>query len=69
MIKESYGNAFVPCLVDHYQDVYVVDYRYYTGSLSYLVISKGIQDVIFLNNAEALSSDDVVSKIYNVAVS
>ena len=69
MIKESYGNAFVPFLVDHYQDVYVVDYRYYTGSLSYLVISKGIQDVIFLNNAEALSSDDVVSKIYNVAVS
>ncbi|MBS5215556.1 MAG: hypothetical protein KHY79_06960 [Clostridiales bacterium] len=69
VIKESYGNAFVPFLVDHYQDVYVVDYRYYTGSLSYLVISKGIQDVIFLNNAEALSSDDVVSKIYNVAVS
>ncbi len=69
VVKESYGNAFVPFLVDHYQDVYVVDYRYYTGSLSYLIISKGIQDVIFLNNAEALSSDDVVNNIYNVAVS
>ena len=69
VIKESYGNAFVPFLVDHYESVYVVDYRYYQGSLSYLVISEGINDVIFLNNAEALSSDDVVSKIYSVAVS
>lgn len=69
VVKESYGNAFVPFLVDHYQDVYVVDYRYYEGSLSYLVLSKGIKDVIFLNNAEALSSEDVVNKIYSMAVS
>lgn len=69
VIKESYGNAFVPFLVDHYQDVYVLDYRYYSGSLSNLVITKGIKDIIFLNNAEALSSEDVVSKIYNLAVS
>ena len=29
VIKESFGNAFVPFLVDHYETVYVVDYRYY----------------------------------------
>jgi len=33
VIKESYGNAFVPFLVDHYQMVYVVDYRYYEDNL------------------------------------
>ncbi len=69
VVKESYGNAFVPFLVDHYQDIYVIDYRYYEGSLSYLAISNNVTDIIFLNNAEALSSDDTVNKIYSVAVS
>ena len=30
VLKESYGNCFVPFLVDHYQTVYVLDYRYTT---------------------------------------
>ncbi|MCD8299853.1 MAG: hypothetical protein LUC41_01545, partial [Clostridiales bacterium] len=28
VIKESYGNAFVPFLTDNYEYVYIVDYRY-----------------------------------------
>ena len=32
VVKESYGNAFVPWLVDHYQNVYVVDYRITPGT-------------------------------------
>lgn len=60
VIKESYGNAFVPFLVDHYQHVYIVDYRYfykypkYNNSLVQLVQENNIQDVIFINNAEAM---------------
>lgn len=55
LIKESYGNAFAPFLVDHYQHVYVVDYRYYNQNLSSFISEKGITDVIFLNNSDALS--------------
>lgn len=55
LIKESYGNAFAPFLVDHYQHVYVVDYRYYNQNLSSFISEKGINDVIFLNNSDALS--------------
>lgn len=60
VIKESYGNAFVPFLVDHYQHVYIVDYRYfkkypkYNNSLIQLVQENNIQDVIFINNSEAM---------------
>ena len=32
VVKESFGNAFVPYLVDHYQTIYEVDYRYYKKS-------------------------------------
>ncbi len=55
LVKESYGNAFAPFLVDHYQNVYIVDYRYYTGSLIDFIESKNIKDVLFLNNSDALS--------------
>ena len=55
LIKESYGNAFAPFLVDHYQYVYVIDYRYYEGNLTQFVKDKKVNDVILLNNMEALS--------------
>ena len=55
LIKESYGNAFAPFLVDHYQHVYIIDYRYYEGNLTQFVKDKNVQDVILLNNMEALS--------------
>lgn len=55
VIKESYGNAFVPWLVDHYQNVYVVDYRYYTDNLTQFVKDHQVDDVIFVNNASALT--------------
>ena len=53
LVKESFGNAFAPFLVDSYEYVYVVDYRYFGGTLSELVDAKGVDDVIFLNNVVA----------------
>ena len=50
VIKDSYGNAFVPFLIPHYSTVYVIDPRYYTGSLSGFCADKEIEDVIFLVN-------------------
>lgn len=55
LVKESYGNAFVPFLVDHYENVYVVDYRYYKGNLSDFITGHGINDIIFLNNVQAIT--------------
>jgi hypothetical protein len=49
VIKESYGNAFVPFLVDSYEYVYVIDYRKWSGHLADFVVENGIDDVLFLN--------------------
>ncbi len=53
ILKESYGNAFVPFLAAHYQYTYVVDYRYWDGSIPALAAEKGIRDVYFVNNIMA----------------
>ena len=56
VVKESFGNAFVPFLVDSYEYVYVVDARYYDGDLTAFVTERGIRDVIFINNLSATGS-------------
>ena len=67
VVKESFGNAFAPFLVDKFQTVYVVDYRFFRErmgqSLPDFVREKGVQKVLFLNNFSALSSDWLYSKM------
>lgn len=57
VVKESFGNAFVPFLVDSYEYVYVIDYRYYkAGTLAGFVSEKNIGTVLFINNVIATST-------------
>ncbi len=65
LVKESFGNAFAPFLVDSYEYIYVVDYRYYAGSLTGLVRDKGVDDVIFLNNIVAATGSARLSEMEN----
>ena len=66
IVKDSYGNAFIPFLVDHYEHIYWIDYRsskhwcgwagHSDSSISGLVARKGIQDVILCNNINSTGS-------------
>ena len=50
VIKESFGNAFVPFLIPHYSTIYVIDPRHYDGTLSEFTQDKVINDIIMLVN-------------------
>ncbi|MCD8160981.1 MAG: hypothetical protein LUE61_07365 [Clostridiales bacterium] len=67
LIKESYGNCFAPYLVETYQYVYVVDFRYYcdteSGTLVDLVKEEGIQDVLFLNTISTTRSENLITQL------
>ena len=62
VIKDSYGNAFIPWLVDHYEYVYWVDYRYTSNTDSQMVEDYGIQDVIYECHIYNATSDGVLSQ-------
>ncbi len=49
VVKESYGNAFAPFLIDHYEEVYVIDPRKVDLNLKSFVFDQGITDVLFIN--------------------
>ncbi len=63
VVKESYGNAFVPFLVDSYEYVYVIDYRKWSGDLADFVIDKGIDDVLFLNVVSNTSTSERLKEL------
>lgn len=66
VLKESYGNAFVPFLVDHYQTVYVVDFRYTDLNVTQYCLDNQIDDLIIMNNITIISSDSVANRIADI---
>lgn len=68
LVKNSYGNPFGTYLPYHYETVYVIDYRYYTGSLLELIEKEKITDLIFLNGVFSINTSwhiMMVGKIMN----
>lgn len=63
LIKDSFGNAFAPLLTYHYKYVYVYDFRYDNSTVDYLVNTKGINDVIIMNNISLTRSQGQVDKL------
>ena len=67
VIKESYGNAFVPFLVDSYEYVYVIDYRKWTGnSLVDFTKKNNIDDVLFLNVIGNSSASNNIAALQSI---
>ncbi len=63
VIKESYGNAFIPFLVDHYSTVYEIDYRYWKGNIIDFTKEMKADDVIFINNLSMIGSNYLIGKL------
>ena len=63
VVKESFGNCFAPFLIDHYQTLIVIDYRYNTDSLVELAKNYDHPDIIFCNNLEAISDLYVMEQL------
>lgn len=53
VVKESYGNALVPFLIENYEEIYVTDPRKIDMNLPAFIEEHGIQDVLMVNYAFA----------------
>ncbi len=63
LVKESYGNAFAPYLINNYEKVVVVDQRYYTGDFMAMLKAEGINELLFINNIFAAHTPFHIEKI------
>ena len=60
LIKDSYANCFVPFLTGDFEEVVLVDPRYYYDSAEKLMKQYGFTDVLFLYNLNTFLEDDVL---------
>lgn len=67
VLKDSFGNAFVPFLCEHYGTIVVVDPRFADENIYEKYAWMNFRDIIFVNNIEAANSY-VWSKLYMAAV-
>jgi hypothetical protein len=49
IVKNSYGNPYSTYFTANFERVFVVDYRYYKGSIMDLIKDEGITDLVFIN--------------------
>lgn len=57
MIKDSYANCFVPFLTESFEEIHMLDLRYYHGDVAAYMTENKITDVLVLYNADNFLSD------------
>ncbi len=56
VLKDSFGNAFVPFLAEHYGNIIVVDVRHTSMNVYEQLKDYGLTDILFVNNVQAAMS-------------
>lgn len=68
VLKESFGNAFVPFLCNNYEEIYVVDPRKVDLYLPDFVESNGIQEVLAINYCFGISNTKYCNELEKLTV-
>ena len=63
IIKDSFANCFAPLAAYHYDNVYMVDLRYFSGNLAEYAKEKGVTDVLLLYSMENIINDKNLSAL------
>ncbi|MGN1050832.1 MAG: DHHW family protein [Acutalibacteraceae bacterium] len=63
VVKESFGNAFVPYLANNYSEIHVLDIRDCSVKLSDYIKENKIDEVLFINNVMSTASSDRIINI------
>ncbi len=69
MFKESYGNAFAPYLIDSFDEIYVIDIRYFGKNAVQYIKDVGATDVLFINNVFAANTSKLIDGIERMLIS
>ncbi len=63
LVKDTFGNGLIPFLAASYDEVHVIDFRYYEGSIKDYCNKKGIKNVLFVNGIMSANSAAQINKM------
>ena len=61
VFKDSYANCFVPYLIPYYNEIVMIDPRYYYENVETLMANKGITEALFLYNLDTFMTDNSIA--------
>ena len=63
MFKDSYANSFVQFLLPYYDNITMIDPRYYYDNVDLIMNSSGITEVLFLYSADTFLTDTALTDV------
>ena len=63
IFKDSYANALIPFVLPYYQNITIVDPRYYSDDIEKLLSDAQITDVLFLYNMNTFAADNSLAGV------
>ena len=63
VFKDSYANCFVPFLLPYYNEIIMIDPRYYYDNVETLLKNKRVTDVLFLYNIDTFLADNSIAGV------
>lgn len=66
VIKNSYGNAFSVFLISHYEEIYIMDFRYSEHNILNIIRDNSINDLIFAVGMYGAMADGTIKRMYNL---
>ena len=65
MFKDSYANCFIQFLTPYFDNIIMIDPRYYYDDLTSVVTTQGITDILFLYSADTFMTDTSLTDVLN----
>jgi len=65
IFKDSYANCFIQFLTTHFSKIILVDPRYYYEDIDELMKNEGVDEVLYLYNANTFFSDTSLAPVLN----
>lgn len=63
VIKDSFGNSLVPFLTQNYEEVHVIDLRYFSSKLSNYLAENNFEDILIVYNFINLATDNNILRL------
>lgn len=67
ILKDSYANCFVQFLLPYYNNIIIIDPRYYYDDLDKLISDKNVTDILYLYNVSTFVDDTSLADVLNNA--
>ncbi|WP_242846032.1 hypothetical protein [Clostridium novyi] len=63
IIKDSYAHSLVPFLTNHYDEIHMVDLRYFNDNIDEYIKKNNIKNILIMYNGLSFSREQTVSKL------